>query len=151
MKETSLDNIVEKMRNVGEQLVQYNFPMASTKMENYINILKSQSIIIDGFSCNINYSKANYKTHFVETLQVWGDNFPFLPFFLVSKLARRFLGSNHLFLVEIPKDGRKIYSWSVFVDKRGIAIPTPEIETTESFSYEGFRYHYLSPSQIKTH
>ena len=71
-----------------------------------------------------------------------------MPFGLICKLAKRFLGSHHLSLVELFKDNRKIYIWSVCVDRRGRPIQAPYEIDTEECNFEGFNYLYMQPNQV---
>lgn len=148
-KEPKLDEIIEGMRNIGDMLVPYNFPKAPPPvMEDDLAIFKERQAIIDGYPTVLHYQKADYDKHYLETLQVYGKSSPFLPFSLVCKLGKRFLGSHHLSLVELFKDNRKIYIWSVFVDRRGRPIPSPYETETEECEFEGFNYLYMQPNQV---
>jgi hypothetical protein len=140
----SLDQVAEHMRNVGEQLVPYNFPQADPKLENDLFILKTREMFVDGYWVMLHYNKADYKTYFVETFQVFGKKTPFLSFSLVVKLAKKFLGGHHLALSEILKDNRKIYCWTVAVDYDGRPMVPPQKET-QVCTFEGFQYAYVDP------
>lgn len=145
----SLDEIVKRMKGMGEILVPYNFPNNfSHEVEDDLAIFKEREAIIDGISVFLNYQKSDYKTYFIETLQVFGKSTPFLPFSMVCKLGKRFLGHQHLSLVEVFKDNRKIYIWSVCVDFDNKAIVAPFESNTERCEFEGFSYLYLQPNQI---
>jgi hypothetical protein len=85
----------------------------------------------------------------LETFQVLGQDCPFLPFATICKLARAFLGNSNLSLVELFKDNRKIYCWTVVRNKNGVAIPNPYKNNSERCNYEGFAYNYVSPDQVK--
>ena len=147
--DSNLDEIVERMRSMGEFLIPYNFPNnISFEVEEDLSIFKEREAIIDGIPLFLNYQKADYKKYYIETLQIFGKNTPFLPFNLVCKLGRRFLGGHHLSLVEIFKENRKIYIWSVCVDKEGRPIKAPYKLESEECEFEGFNYLYLQPNQI---
>ena len=147
-KQKSLEDIIEDMRNLGNILVPYNFPKAPLTWEYDLAILKQKEAIIDGYSLVLHYQKNDYDKHFVETLQIYNKNSPFLPFNLICKLGKRFLGANYLSLVELFRDSRKIYIWSVCLDHRGIPIPTPYKMETEECQFEGLNYSYVQPSQV---
>lgn len=149
-KEEHLDAIIERMRNLGEMLVPYNFPQSPppTTMEDELAIFKHREAIIDGYPVVLHYQKADYDKHLMETLQIYGKNSPFLPFGLICKLGKRFLGSNYLSLVELFKDNRKIYIWSVCVNRKGQPIPAPYEMETEECEFEGFNYLYMQPNQV---
>jgi hypothetical protein len=149
-KELKLEQIIEHMRTLGDMLIPFNFPKSplSNTMEDDLAIFKQREAIIDGYPIIIHYQKSDYEKHLMETLQIYGKNSPFLPFNLICKLAKRFLGSHHLSLIEIFKDNRKIYIWSVCVDRRGRPIPSPYELETEECDFEGFNYLYMHPSQV---
>jgi hypothetical protein len=149
-KESKLEEIIEGMRALGDMLIPYNFPKAPppTTMEDDLAIFKQREAIIDGYPIMLHYQKADYDKHLMETLQIYGKSSPFLPFNLICKLAKRFLGPYHLSLVEIFKDNRKIYIWSVCVDRRGRPIPAPFDTETEECEFEGLDYLYMQPSQV---
>lgn len=149
-KVSKLEEIIEGMRAVGEMLIPHNFPKAppSTTMEDDLAIFKQREVIIDGYPIMLHYQKSDYDKHLMETLQIYGKSSPFLPFNLICNLAKRFLGSHHLSLVEIFKDNRKIYIWSVCVDSRGRPIPSPYEMNTEECEFEGLDYLYMQPSKV---
>lgn len=149
-KEPKLDEIIDSMRNLGDMLIPHNFPKAPpmNTMEDDLAIFKTREATIDGYPIILHYQKADYEQHLMETLQIYGKNSPFLPFSLICKLAKRFLGPHHLSLVELFKENRKIYIWSVCVDRRGRPIPAPYDMETEECEYEGFNYLYMQPSQV---
>lgn len=147
-KEPKLDEIVDNMRKLGEMLIPYNFPLAPITLEDDLAIFKERETVVDGYPIILHYQKSDYQKHFMETLQIYGKSSPFLPFNLVCKLAKRFLGSKHLSLVEIFKNNRKIYIWSVCVDKEGQAISSPYDTETEDCQFEGLNYLYMQPNQV---
>lgn len=149
-KEPKLDEIIEGMRELGDVLIPYNYPKAPPQMtlEDDLAIFKHKEAIVDGYPIILHYQKADYENHFLETLQIYGKNSPFLPFGLICKLAKRFLGKHHLSLVELFKDNRKIYIWSVCVDRRGRPIAAPYEIDTEECNFEGFNYLYMQPNQV---
>jgi hypothetical protein len=144
-----LEEIIERMRGMGDILVPLNYPNTfSFELEDDLSIFKEREAIIDGIPLLLNYQKSDYKKYLIETVQIFGKTTPFLPFNLICKIGKRFLGGHHLSLVEIFKDNRKIYIWSVCVDKRGRPIPAPYKLKTEQCEFEGFNYSYLQPNQI---
>jgi len=150
-KEPKLEQHVDQMRALGEQLIPYNFPKAPAEWEDDINILKAREIIIDGYTVVVHYSKADYDDHYLETLQILSKNSPFLPFVVLCKLAKAFLGDQELALVEVIRDNRKVYCWTLTVDKEGHPIPSPFQQEAEPCQYEGWHYSYMNPDQVKFH
>lgn len=147
--EKNLDDFVERMRNVGEQLVPYTVPMADARLEDELNFVKTKEVVIDGYELTINYGKSDQQSCYTESLQIIGKNSAFLPFNLVAKLARKFLGSHKLSLIEILKDNRKIYCWTVCTDRRGRPIDPPIEHQLHSCKHEGWEYAYMDPKQVK--
>lgn len=148
MPRKSLDLVIEEMRNLGNHLIPYNYPLVPQAEEDDIGPLKVREVTVDGYSLLLHYCKSDYDTHLVETLQVYGRNFPFLPFSLVCKLAQKFLGDHHLSLVELLKEDHKIYCWTVVVDRKGRPVPSPFNVKTESCEYDGLQYSYMLPNQV---
>ena len=75
---------------------------------------------------------------------------PFLPFGLIVKLAQKILGGHHLSLVEMLRGNRKIYCWTLLVDKTGRPKKS-NIENSENVErcvYEGFEYGYIDPTTV---
>ena len=144
----NIDDLVEEMKGVGDILVPYNWPQNDPKLENDLNSLKTRFAEIDGYNLVVHFSRADYKTHYLETLQVMGEKAPFLPFCVVARLGRKFLGSHHLYLVELIKDNRKIYCWTVHLDKTGRPIPPIHKQKTQYCEYDGFSYYYLNTNQV---
>jgi hypothetical protein len=147
--ESRLEEIIESMRTLGDILIPHNFPRVPLSMEDDLAILKQKEVIVDGYPVVLHYQKSDYTQYLIENLQIYGKNSPFLPFNLVCKLGKKFLGSHHLSLVEVFKENRKIYIWSVCVDNRGRPIPLPWEKDTEECIFEGFNYLYIQPNKIE--
>lgn len=148
-REKPLDEVIEDMRNMGERLIPHNPPKAPpTYGEDDLAIFKTRDVMVDGYDVTLHYSKADYDSHLMETLQIYGRHSPFLPFSLICKMARKFLGGHELSLVELFKENRKIYCWYVCVDRRGRPMPLPYDIEVEQCNYEGFNYLYTQPDQV---
>jgi hypothetical protein len=144
-----LDEIVQSMRNVGEMLIPQNYPkMLSSSREDDLLIFKKKNLVVDGYNIDIHYQKSDFDDYFTETLQIYAQYCPFLPFNIVVKLAKKFLGENHLSLVEIYREGRKIYIWMLHVDRTGNPIELPFDIPVESCDFEGMKYSYMSPVHV---
>lgn len=146
LKPLILDELVFQMKALGDVLVPYNFPQVDADLEDDLGIFKAREALIDGYNLFIHYQKSDYEDYFIEVLQIHNTKGPFLPFQLVCKLGRRFLGSSHLNLIELFRENRKIYVWSVCRDKTGKSISSPN-ETLETCEFEGFKYLYMQPHQ----
>lgn len=141
---TSLDETIEQMRAMGEQLIPHNGP--ASEMD--LHVMKTRDVTVEGYELVLYYTKTKYENHFTEILQIYGKNAPFLPFFLVCKMAKKFLGPAELSLVELFRGNRKVYCWTVNVDEDGKPIRSPFDGDAEDCTYEGFKYSYLQPSQV---
>jgi len=149
MQYEKLNDIIEQMRSVGEYIMPYSFPHVPVSMEDEsLIIFRQRDAVIDGYSITVNYQKSDYGEVFMETLQIFGTKTPFLPFNLVCKLGKRFLGSANLSLVELFKNNRKIYIWTVWVDKQGKPTYSPYEVETEECTFEGLQYSYMQPNQV---
>jgi hypothetical protein len=138
---------VEEMKKVGNALLPYTYPIVSFEEEQEILLLKQRVIKINGYYVIVCYSKADYDDHILETLQIQPIYSPFLPFSLVCKVGKMFLGSRYLSYVEFFKGIRKIYCWTIKRED-GIAVPPPK---STPGNYEGFKYRILSPGSAELH
>lgn len=145
---SNFDSRMENLRSLGDSLVDYNFPVGAVELEYYIAPLKRSEAEVDGYPVVFHFNRASYNDHYLESFQVYNKYAPFLPFCLVTKLARKALGSHHLSLVEFYQDDRKIYCWSVCLDMRGRPMPSPMKERSDIRVFEGFQYGYMRPEQL---
>ena len=111
-------------------------------------ILREKEAVIEGYPVFVHYQKVKHHKHYLETVQIFGRNSPFLPFNLVCKIAKKFLGEDYLSLVEIFKNDRKIYVWSVCSDKKGNPIESPYKVEVEDCVFENLEYNYMQPNQV---
>lgn len=149
MEQEPLDIAIKRMKDIGEILTPYTFPVADMDTEDEISELKYLNRMIDGYYIRLNFSIADYSDHYLYTLQVTSESFPFLPFTVVLKLARKFLGDEHLSLVEILKSNRKIYCWTLFLDREKKPLHPKYKDQIEHCMFEGFDYTYVHPGQLK--
>lgn len=148
MYHVPLEEIVERTRSLGDTLVEYNYPLGSEEDEGDLSALKTVETTVDGYPVVLHYNKADYNDHFLETLQIFGRKTPFLPFSMVTKIARRFLGGSMLYLAELLQNDRKVYIWTICVDKEGHPIENPRQTESEELTFQGFEYRLLSPSNL---
>jgi hypothetical protein len=148
-KEKKLDEIISNMKSLGEMLVPYNYPQSTAALfEDDLDIFKERELVIDGYNVIIHYQKSDYNDHILKTLQVYNKIGPFLPFNIVVKLGLRFLGGNNLSLVEIFRNNRKIYCWSLPTDEYDNPIDSPYEVDGENCMFEGFKYVYINSSKV---
>jgi hypothetical protein len=142
---THLEHRVNDMKRISEILIPYTYPMVSYGEEQEVLPLKQRVIKIDGYETVACYSLASYKKHILESLQIQSIYSPFLPFVVVCKLGRVFLGGEHLSYIEFFKEMRKIYCWTVKRED-GIAVPPKK---SVAGDYEGFKYRILNPGSAE--
>lgn len=119
----SIDEHVDEMVEIADQLIPMTHPLAKPHEEMSVDNLKQRSIIFDGYEVSIHYSRADYDVCRVESLEIIGVHVPFLPMYVVCKLASIFLGGHELKYSESFKKNHKIYLWTIAVDERGRPIP----------------------------
>lgn len=144
----SLDDFIDRIRNLGERLIPFNYPKSPIQPVDDLLIFKSESIIVDGYSMIIHYQKSDYDDYLMEVLQIYGETVPFLPFTVVTKLAKKFLGSHELSLVEMFKEGRKIYCWTIYVDRTGRPISPPYELEAEICEFDDLKYNLMQSYQM---
>lgn len=144
----NLDEHVMEMKNLGEVLISHSHPQVPIHDDQIINVLKMRDIYVDGYYLVTHYNKCDYNTHYLQTLQIFSKNTPFLPFNLVCKIAKRFLGEEFLSLVEVFANGKRVYCWTLISDRKGNPILNPECENGEGCNYRGFEYVQMNPKYV---
>lgn len=145
MQEKSLSQNVKEMRKLSLTLIPNTYPNVDFEEEAKILPLKCRTIIVDGYEISANFSTADYKKYSMESLQIQSVYTAFLPFNLVCKVARAFLGSEHLSYVDFMKQHKKIYCWTV-KRKKDKAIPANKNSIFRT--YEGFEYSIIKPGSV---
>lgn len=143
-----MDNLrkcVDEMKRISDLLIPYTYPKVDFEEEYDILPLKCRTEIIDGYDLSLNYSRADFKKYQTDSLQIQSVYTPFLPFYVVCKVAQAFLGTQHLFYIDFMKNERKIYCWTVRF-KNGRAISSTSKATPSSF--EGLKYNVLKPGSV---
>lgn len=144
-----LDCMIERTRRLGDILIPYNWPMNRKGDEEELSVLKTSTTTVDGYEIVLHYNKADHGDYYLETVQIYGQYVPFLPFSLVCKVARRFLGSKYLYLVELMQEHKKVYVWTVCVDKDGHPVKNPRQDEAEVLYFEGFEYRLMDPKSVQ--
>lgn len=145
MKKSLTQNVCE-MKALAEHLVPYTHPLIPYKREQEILVLKQRTVNVNGIDVNTAYSKADYGDHFMESVQIQGAYSVFLPFNLVCKIGRAFLGDKNLSYIGFFKNNvRKVYCW-ITKSREGRLLPPDN--TSEPGSYEGFEFHILKPGTV---
>jgi hypothetical protein len=139
-----LDQIVQEMKSFGQFLSPYTWPYTWPKVDDDedINFLKTREETIDGYNVVIYYSKFEHPEWNTELVQITGRYIPFLPFYLVCKIGKKFLGEKHLSYIDFFKDERKVYCWTIYTDKNKNVLPASTKESSERV-YEGLEYTFV--------
>lgn len=154
--DTSLERHIREMRVLASLLSPHSFPEVSPKDEEVIAPLKQREVSVDGYDVVVFFSTCSYGQVRLETLQLYGKDFSFLPFTVICKLARRFLGDEGLAYVEVMhhgKDGgfdgdsRKIHIWTVYYAD-GQRISSPFAKELKSCHFDGLRYAQMTRDEI---
>ncbi len=148
MENNGLNDIqktIDAMKNMADFLIDYSYPKMSFKYEEQILCLKQQTIRVDGNDLIVSYSKADYEDHILETLQIQSQQVPFIPFNVICKTGRLFLGHKNLSYVDFFKYNRKTYCWVVkSLDGERLQANTDSSVT----SFEGFEFYVLPPGSV---
>ena len=137
---------IQEMKGIANMLIPYTFPQVTFNEETEVLPLKQRKITIDGYEVILCFSKAKYTDYYLESLQIQSYYSPFLPFTLVCKIGRAFLGKENLSYIEFFKSGRKVYCWTLR-SRNGRSLPPGN--KTKPGSYEGFAYNILEPGAIE--
>lgn len=145
MRNKTLPQAVEEMKSMAEVLLPFTFPVVDFKVEQEVLLLKQRTLTVDGYDILTCYSKAEYHDYFMESLQVQSAFAPFLPFTVVCKLGRVFLGLHGLSYIEFFRNNKKVYCWTL---KSREGRPLPPDKQTKPGSYEGFEFSILQPGSV---
>ncbi|HUW48769.1 MAG TPA: hypothetical protein VMW36_08515 [Patescibacteria group bacterium] len=140
-------DIVKQMRVISEHLLPYTYPSKPFEYEQDVNCLKQRQVCVDGTQVMLCFSLADYSKqgYILESLQIQSIYTPFLPFNLVCKLGRSFLGDKNLSYVEFMRAKKKVYCWTIKTNNGEVMPPG---EKTVPGSYEGFEYSILNPGAV---
>lgn len=125
------------MRDLAITLLPNTFPYAPHSDDRIVGLLKQRTIYVDGYEVVIYLSREDHDDVYLERLEILGSQFPFLPMYLVCKIAARFLGGHGLKYEESYKSGHKVYIWTVLLDKQGRPMP---VRSQSICQFEGFAY-----------
>lgn len=145
MRHFCIKQCVTEMKDLSEILVPLTYPKADFKIEQDILLFKQRTVVFDGYELIVCYSKADYGKYFLESLQLQSTYAPFLPFIVVCKLGRAFLGENHICYIEFFKNNRKVYCWTLKTKNNKSLAPSKKMKTVV---YEGFEFNLLQPGAV---
>ena len=140
-----LNKIIQEMKSLADSLIDYSFPKATFEEEQQILCLKQREFTIDGYDLSVCYSRADYDKYFLENLQIQSQQVPFLPFTVVCKVGKLFLGEKNICYLDFFRNNRKVYCWTIRTHEENILVPD---KTSKPFSYEGFDFHILHPGTV---
>ena len=139
----NLQTIARDLKAASNLIVNFTFPKISPSEESDFDFLRSATICVDGSLINIYYTKSDYNSHFFETVQIIGEHSPFIPFLVVLKVGKVFLGDGTLTLTEFYQKNRKVYCWNLITNKDGEKFESILIQG-EKCNFEGHDYTYIS-------
>jgi hypothetical protein len=136
-----LQEHAKEMRALAKFLVPNTFPLVTIEEEQKIIVLKQRQLFVDGYELTIICSRAAYSPESeIESLQISAFNAPFLPFRIVCKIAKIFLGCEYLGYTNFFKNGQQIYCWTLRYQDGEKAPATNRSNISE---FEGFEYRTL--------
>ena len=137
---------VDSIKRIAKRLIPLTYPRVQFSEEQEIIFLKQRQITIDGYDVMVCYSEADYEKNFLRSLQIQSiQNGPFLPFTVVCKLGKIFLGTYGLSYIEFFRNNRKVYCWTVKYQGEHVLPPGNK---TKPYSYEGFKFGLIHPGSI---
>ena len=137
----TLKQHAQEMKKMAEILMPRTFPIVNFEKERKILVFKQRMLLVDGYEIVVLVNKSDYKTYHSSSVQIRSIYSPFLPFNLVCKLAKVFLGDIDVSYMEFFKNGKKLYCWNVRTTPNGDILP-PSQDAQLGF-YEGFTYSIL--------
>jgi len=147
------DETVREMKATAKKLLPHSFPLVTREKEAEISHLKQKVVKLDGYLLGVYYNECKYYKHTLNSLQVFGKKFNYIPFNLAIKVAVRFLGTHKLSLIEVPyqteKCSKKIFVWTVYYDVDGLAVDNPFHSVQKLESFNGVEFNRLNPSDVK--
>lgn len=131
------------------RLTDFLMPYINDKEDETILLpLKQREVNVFGHDISLYFTKEKFPEFVLYSLQVYSKYVPFLPFNLVCYCATQFLGERELGLAEFMISGRKIYVWSVAIDKEDNPVPIPLHPKVELCSYNGVSFIYAPTSFV---
>lgn len=117
----TLEENVKNIKFLSELLEPYSFPKGDAADEIILFPLKQRVLNIDGYEVLVFFNKCQYEDYILETVQVYGRYFSFLPFNIVIKVYKLFfdvlIPAYSSVFNKIYKDIsslRKTYIWIVY-------------------------------------
>jgi hypothetical protein len=142
---TDFQKEIDSMKRMAEYLMGYCHN-AQDKAD--VAVLATRELCVHGYQISFYLSKEKQTDFYLWNLQMYTNYQGFLPFSLVCECASRFLGNRDLGFTEMIVLGRKLYTWSLAVDKDSTPIPIPPRPNVESRNYDGLTYYTTKVSHL---
>lgn len=136
---------IASMQRMADLLMRYTVPKITQQEEIETLPMKHRFFAVDGYELGLTYSKGDFDAYISYKLQIQSVNTPFLPFALVCKVGKLFLGDKNLYFADFLKNNKKVYCWLKYMHKDNPLILTQNITPAE---YEGFKYNILNPGSL---
>lgn len=143
-----IQKTIDRMKKIGEMLAPKTFPHCELGDDEDLIFLKSTELLVDGYTLILFYSVSDYKDHKIKTIQIYSKDHHFLPFNIVCKMVKKFLGDKHVSLLEIFTNNRKVYCWTMICDKNDNPIVNPYDGYYIQKEFEDFNYYLMEPDKI---
>jgi hypothetical protein len=143
----NLDATIKRMKKLAKNFIHLTFPCSNGDDQDLV-LLKSAEVLVDGYTIIIFYSISDYKDHLVKTFQIYPKNHSFLPFHIVCKMAKKFLGDKHVSLLEMFNNNKKLYCWSVVTNLDEEPIENPYSTNSEKREFEKFNFSIMYPEEV---
>jgi len=152
----ALEETVRQMRSLALTISPYSFPHSTHQDEIDLACLKQREIEVDGYDLGVHFNIADHGKFKLESLQVFGKYFTYLPFRVVAKVAVAFLGDKELTLaeimhsrsVDIDKHCRKIYLWTVYFNSDGERTSSPFYKRSKEVEVDGFKFYRVAEREF---
>lgn len=145
---SKLETTIARMKKLANNFIGLTFPHSKSGDDQDLVILKSAEVLVDGYTVILFFSISDYGDHLIQTFQIYPKNHIFLPFCLVCKLAKKFLGEKHVTLLELFGGNKKLYCWSVVTDQEGNPIENPYAHDREKREFEKFNFCLMRPEEV---
>jgi hypothetical protein len=144
----SFDQKLLILKKIATLLKFKTFPNCKFGEDFDLYTLKSTDVVVDGYACSLFFSKSSYEKYNIELLQIWPKYNSFLYFFLVCKIAKKFLGEKGLYFFSVWDKEKILYCWSVVRDSDQNIVENfyGEKETKKSFG--DFSFTIVEPEEI---
>lgn len=137
---------IDSMKAMADCMIPHTFPKVPTfEEEQRILCLKQRILVVDGYELVICLSRAEYPKYMLETVQIQSQQVPFLPFNLVCKVGRFFMGDKVMSYLDFFRHNRKVYCWA---NKTLDGKELPPGKRSRKTSYEGFEFYLLHPGSV---